>query len=109
MPMIWTGQPDVAEKLVKKNVEAFERAEVDIVLTICPSCGLTWKVDIPKIANAVGCSQVVVAEIVKLGHTNYFTRNLNNLNFSPAIHSVKNVLYGPHKFSSYLLPHVDAR
>lgn len=53
MPLFWTGQSRAAEDLVKKNVEVFEKAGVDIVLTMCAACGSTWREDIQKAAERV--------------------------------------------------------
>lgn len=54
MPMFSTGQSKVvASHLLKKNIEAFEKANVETVVTICPSCGMTWKKDIPRMAETV--------------------------------------------------------
>jgi len=54
MPMIWSGKLElVAEHFVKKNIAAFERTNVKTVLTICPSCCMTWKEEIPKLAHKI--------------------------------------------------------
>lgn len=54
MPMVWSGKSElVAEHFVKTNLAAFERAKVKTVLTICPSCCMTWKEEIPRLAQKI--------------------------------------------------------
>lgn len=45
-PMIRTGQTDVVDELVKKNVKAFEG--YDTIITVCAGCGATLKNDYPE-------------------------------------------------------------
>ncbi len=44
-PFFRTGQRDVAEKLKRKNLEIFNKLDVDCVVTICAGCGSTLKND----------------------------------------------------------------
>ena len=44
-PFFRTGQRDVAEKLKKKNLEIFNKLDVDYIVTICAGCGSTLKND----------------------------------------------------------------
>jgi fumarate reductase (CoM/CoB) subunit B len=50
-PMIFSGQLNerVKEDLVAKNVQIFERLEVDTVLTLCPACGIALTKNYPAI------------------------------------------------------------
>ncbi|ENN96269.1 succinate dehydrogenase/fumarate reductase iron-sulfur subunit [Methanocaldococcus villosus KIN24-T80] len=44
-PMFRTGQRDLAEKLKEKNIEVFEKLDVDYIITVCAGCGATLKKD----------------------------------------------------------------
>ncbi len=54
LPLIWTGQEQLVKKhLIRKNVEAFEKAGVEKVLVACPGCFMTWKEEIPPLAEEI--------------------------------------------------------
>jgi len=50
-PVRETGYDDLALDLAKKNVEVFTGMHVDAILTACPTCTLTLKVQYPKLMN----------------------------------------------------------
>lgn len=54
MPLMWTGQSQLVEEhFLKRNIAAFEKAHVETVLTMCPSCGMTWKEEIPTLSEKI--------------------------------------------------------
>lgn len=54
LPLIWTGQEQlVKEYLIKKNIAAFEKAGVERVLMACAGCLMTWKEEIPPLAEEI--------------------------------------------------------
>jgi len=48
-PLFRTGQRDRAEKLAFRNLEAFNEADPDVVVTLCAGCGATLKNDYPEV------------------------------------------------------------
>jgi len=52
-PLFRIGAVDVAEQLVVKNVQAFERLGVKKVVVGCAGCGLTLKLNFPEVAKRV--------------------------------------------------------
>jgi len=50
-PLLKTGQVEFAKNhLIKRNIEAFERHEIDTVITACACCGITLKTDYPRLS-----------------------------------------------------------
>ena len=55
-----TGHDDIAREMARRNVEAFSLARVDAILTACPTCAVTLKVQYPRmIAVPKGFSELV--------------------------------------------------
>lgn len=46
-----TGHDDIAREMARRNAEAFSLARVDAILTACPTCAVTLKVQYPKMIN----------------------------------------------------------
>ncbi|WP_457612408.1 heterodisulfide reductase-related iron-sulfur binding cluster, partial [Methanocaldococcus sp.] len=57
-PMLRTGQKDVAERLMEKNIEILESLDVDYIVTICAGCGSTLKNDY-KLKNVKDISEIL--------------------------------------------------
>lgn len=63
-PMIRTGQTEVVDGLVKKNMEVFK--DYDIIITVCAGCGATLKNDYPEYGaklNVVEISEFLATEL----------------------------------------------
>lgn len=41
-PLIGMGDYETAKKIAKRNIVAFEKANVDVILFACPTCAETW-------------------------------------------------------------------
>ena len=41
-PLLGMGDRDIAKKIAKRNIIAFEDAKADIILSSCPTCAETW-------------------------------------------------------------------
>jgi len=41
-PLLGMGDRDIAKKIAKRNIIAFEEANADIILSSCPTCTETW-------------------------------------------------------------------
>ena len=41
-PMLGMGDRDASKKVAKRNIEAFEAANADIIISACPTCTETW-------------------------------------------------------------------
>ncbi|MHC1581042.1 fumarate reductase (CoM/CoB) subunit TfrB [Methanopyrus sp.] len=48
-PLLRTGQRDRAERLAFRNLEAFQRVDPDVIVTVCAGCGATLKNDYPEL------------------------------------------------------------
>lgn len=56
-----TGHDDIAREMARRNVEAFSLARVNAILTACPTCAVTLKVQYPKmIAVPKGFPELVM-------------------------------------------------
>jgi len=52
-PLLRTGATKGIEKFVKTNVESFEKAGVDTVVTACPGCAMTLRNNYPELVKGV--------------------------------------------------------
>ncbi len=81
-PVVGFGDVETTKKIAKRNIEAFEKADVDYVIAACPSCTETLHVTYPEIlkddpqwagrakafaAKVKEFSQLVCAEYEKAG------------------------------------------
>jgi len=41
-PLLGMGDRDIAKKIIKRNIIAFEEAKADVILSSCPTCTETW-------------------------------------------------------------------
>ena len=41
-PLLGMGDRDIAKKIAKRNIIAFENAKADVILSSCPTCTETW-------------------------------------------------------------------
>ncbi|WP_346354305.1 L-lactate dehydrogenase (quinone) large subunit LdhH [Azotosporobacter soli] len=41
-PVLGMGDRDTAKKIARKNIEVFEAANADVILSACPTCAETW-------------------------------------------------------------------
>jgi len=41
-PLLGMGDRDIAKKIAKRNIVAFEEAKADVILSSCPTCTETW-------------------------------------------------------------------
>jgi len=48
-PLLRTGQRDRADRLAFRNLEAFQRVDPDVIVTVCAGCGATLKNDYPEL------------------------------------------------------------
>nr|WP_048203565.1 fumarate reductase (CoM/CoB) subunit TfrB [Methanocaldococcus infernus] len=58
-PMLRTGQRDVAEDLMEKNLETLESLDIDYIVTVCAGCGSTLKNDY-KLKNVKDISELLI-------------------------------------------------
>jgi fumarate reductase (CoM/CoB) subunit B len=66
-PLLWKGRVQEAKEAAHKNVEVFEAAGVQRVITACPGCKLAWSREYPRLlgGEALGSFQVVdICEVV---------------------------------------------
>ena len=61
---LWTGDDETFEKLATRNVQMFERADPDLVVTVCPECQLTLINEYQRRFGQPGCRVMHVAELV---------------------------------------------
>lgn len=67
-PLLWKGRVKEAEEAAHKNVEVFEAAGVQRIVTACPGCKLAWSREYPQLlgGEVLGSLQVVdICEVVE--------------------------------------------
>jgi len=62
IPMLVAGKWDDFVEVMKKNVETISEAEVDTVITSCPSCNLMWRQVYPVWAKKLGLKYGISAK-----------------------------------------------
>lgn len=48
-PATYAGDRETVVKLAKKNIEALEKANADVIVTACPTCAVALKKDFPEV------------------------------------------------------------
>jgi heterodisulfide reductase subunit D len=62
--LLRTGQTSTAKKLAQQNTESFKELGVKKIVTVCPGCYLTLKVDYPKLVEAFPFEVVHISDFI---------------------------------------------
>jgi Fe-S oxidoreductase/FAD/FMN-containing dehydrogenase len=60
-PMLVSGQWDIFETIMRRNLKAMEDAGIDTVISSCPACDMMWRNIYPQWAKSLGIDYTITA------------------------------------------------